>query len=53
MARVRGQQPTLMIGSDLTLLQMPDNPILEAIRRMATRKFTNVLHVLTLVLELA
>ncbi len=53
MARVYTQQPTLMIGSDHTLLQLPDNPILDAIRRMATGKFTNVPHVLTLVLELA
>jgi hypothetical protein len=53
MARVHAQQPTLMIGSDHTLLQLPDNPILDAIRRMTTGKFTNVPHVLTLVLELA
>jgi len=53
MARVHAQRPTLMIGSDHTLLQLPDNPILDAIRRMATGKFTNILHVLTLVLELA
>ncbi len=53
MARVHSQQPTLRIGSDHTLLQLPDNRIFDAIRRMATVKFTNVPHGSMPVLELA